>query len=57
MDYRMYDKGAPAGKNVVELIAQRLREQGPQLEVRDARLRQRPHGQCSRFRSQQAFCA
>lgn len=28
MDYRMYDKGAPAGKNVVELIAQHLREQG-----------------------------
>lgn len=28
MDYRMYDKGAPAGENVVELIAQHLREQG-----------------------------
>lgn len=28
MDYRMYDKGALAGENVVELIAQHLREQG-----------------------------
>lgn len=28
MDYRMYDKGAPAGKNVVKLIAQHLHEQG-----------------------------
>lgn len=27
MDYRMYSGGAPAGKNVVELISKHLREQ------------------------------
>ena len=26
MDYRMYSEGAPAGKNVVELIQKRLEE-------------------------------
>lgn len=28
MDYRMYSGGALAGENIVELIEQRLREQG-----------------------------
>ena len=28
MDYRMYSGGAPAGKNVVKLIEEHLREQG-----------------------------
>ena len=35
MDYRMYSEGAPAGKNVVELIQKRLEEQG---QVKTAKL-------------------
>ena len=33
MDYRMYDKGAPAGENVVELIAQHLSSMAQRVQM------------------------